>query len=74
MKNKPLVITASVATLIVVAAAAVLVVLTSLAGQKSGLQKSGHTRCVPHLTASAVRDVTSPDYGARIAELARCGR
>jgi len=73
MKN-PLVITASIAALIAVAATAVLVVLMSLAGQKSGLQKSGHARCVPHLSASAARDVTSPAYGARIAKLARCGR
>lgn len=73
MKKNPLVITASVATLVAVAAAAVLIVLTSLAGQKAGLDKSGRAQC-PTLGAKAVRDVTDPGYGARIAKLARCSR
>lgn len=52
MKKNALVITASVATLIAVAAAAVLIVLTSLAGQKSGLDKAGLAHCP---TPSAAR-------------------
>jgi hypothetical protein len=72
MKN-PFVITASVAAILVVAALATLGVLSALAGQKSGLEKSGRQHC-PKLTAKAARDVTSPGYGERLAKLAHCTR
>jgi hypothetical protein len=71
MQKNPLVITASAAALIAVAAAAVLIVLTSLAGQKSGLEKSGRPHCAKP-SAGALRDVADPGYGARVATLARC--
>jgi hypothetical protein len=71
MQKNPLVITASAAALIAVAAAAVLIVLTSIAGQKSGLEKSGRAHCA-RLSSAALHDVTDPAYGARVAKLARC--
>jgi hypothetical protein len=70
MKN-PFVITASVAAILVVAALATLGVLSALAGQNSGLQKSGRQHC-PTLTAKAAKDVTNPAYGERLAKLAHC--
>ncbi len=69
--KKSLAITLSAATLIVVAALATLGVLTAFAGQKSGLEKSNATRC-GHMNAAAFRDVSDPNYGARLAELGRC--
>lgn len=73
MKKNPYVITASVAAIIVVAALATLGVLSALAGQKSGLEKSGRTHC-PTLSAKAAQDVTAPGYGERLAKLAHCTR
>ena len=70
MKN-PFVISASTAALIVVIAVAVLGVLSALAGEKSGLEKSGRHAC-PNLSAKVARDVTAPDYGKRLAKLAHC--
>jgi hypothetical protein len=69
--KKSLAITLSAATLIVVAALATLGVLSAFAGQQSGLEKSNATRC-GHLNAAAFRDVDDPNYGARLAKLARC--
>jgi hypothetical protein len=74
MQKNPVVITASVAALIAVAAAAVLIVLTSLAGQKSGLDKSAARPHCPKLSAKALRGVTDPGYGTRLERLARCSR
>jgi hypothetical protein len=73
MQKNPVVITSSVVTLLAVAAVVVLIVLSSLAGQKSGLDKSARPHCVKP-SAHALRDVTDPGYGARIAKLARCSR
>ena len=70
--KKRIIITASVAALVVVALAT-LGVLAALAGEKSGLDKSGRHNC-PRLSAKAARDVTDPGYGDRIATLAHCSR
>ena len=48
--KKPFIITASVAALVVVVALATLGVLAALAGEKSGLDKSGRHNC-PRLSA-----------------------
>ena len=69
MKN-PLVISASIAALIVVIAVAVLGVLSAFAGEKSGLDKSGRHACP--LSVKVARDVTAPDYGKRLTKLAHC--
>jgi hypothetical protein len=69
--KKSVVITLAAATLIVVAALATLGVLTAFAGEKSGLEKSNATRC-GHMSAADFRDVSDPNYGMRLAELARC--
>ena len=69
--KKSLAITGSAIALILVAAFATLAVLTAYAGQKSGLEKSGARRC-GRVDAAALRDVTAPGYGARLASLARC--
>jgi len=50
MKQNPFLITASVVVVIVVAALATLGVLSALAGQASGLEKSGRGNC-PALSA-----------------------
>ena len=50
MQKNPFVITAAVAALIVVAALATLGVLSAIAGEKSGLEKSGRHNC-PTLSA-----------------------
>jgi hypothetical protein len=71
MSRNPLIITLAIAAMIVVAALATLGVLTALAGQQSGLEKSGRNTC-PTLGAKAFRDVSNPGYGRRLATLARC--
>ena len=71
MSKNPLLITLAIAALIVVAALGTLGVLSALAGQKSGLEKSGRNTC-PTLDAKALRDVSDPGYGRRPATLARC--
>jgi hypothetical protein len=71
MSKNPLVITLAIAALIVVAALGTLGVLSALKGQKSGLEKSGRSTC-PTLGAKALRDVSDPGYGRRLATLARC--
>jgi hypothetical protein len=71
MSKNPLVITLAIAALIVLAALGTLGVLSALAGQQSGLEKSGQSTC-PTLGAKAFRDVTDPGYGRRLATLARC--
>jgi hypothetical protein len=68
MIEKSLTVTASLAVLIVVAAMSVLVVLTSLAGQRTGLRHS-----CPTSSPSAARAVAAPGYGAHLAKLSRCG-
>jgi hypothetical protein len=73
VKQNPFVITASVVIVILVAALATLGVLSALAGQKSGLEKSGRRAC-PTLGAKAARDVANPGYAARLEQLARCSR
>jgi hypothetical protein len=54
--------------LIAVAAMSVLVVLTSLAGQRNGLRHS-----CPTLSQSAARAVAMPGHGERLAKLSVCG-
>jgi hypothetical protein len=71
MNKNPLVITLAIAALIVIAALGTLGVLSALAGQKAGLEKSGRNTC-PTLGAKAFRDVGDPGYGRRLATLARC--
>lgn len=69
--KKSLSITVAVAVVILVAAAAVLGVLSAYAGQQSGLEKSKLQHCKP-LTREEAQDVTNPQYGERLAQLARC--
>jgi hypothetical protein len=69
--KKPVTITIAAAVLIAVVAAATLAVLSAYAGEKSGLQKSGRQHCAK-VHAASLRNVTDPDYGARLARLARC--
>jgi len=71
MQKNPLVITASIAALIVVTALAVLAVLSAFEGQKSGQDMSSRVHC-PKISAKAVQDVTDPGYGTRLAKLAHC--
>jgi hypothetical protein len=71
MNKNPLIITLAIAALIVVAALGTLGVLSALAGQKSGLEKSGRNAC-PTLGAKEFRDVSGPGYGRRLATLSRC--
>jgi hypothetical protein len=68
MIKQSLTVTASLAVLIVVAATSVLFVLTSLAGQRSGLRHG-----CPALSPSAARHAASSGYGRQLARLAACG-
>jgi hypothetical protein len=68
--KKSLAITLAAAALIVVALAA-LAVLTAVAGQQSGLEKSTARHCV-ELTPAAARAATDSDYPSRLTALARC--
>jgi hypothetical protein len=68
MIEKSFTLTASLAVVIAVAAMSVLVVLTSLAGQRNGLRHS-----CPTLSQSAARAVAVPGYGERLAKLSVCG-
>ena len=73
MQKNPFVITAAVVALIVVAALATLGVVSAIAGQRSGLEKSGRHDC-PNLSVKAAQDVTDPGYAKRLEKLARCHR
>ena len=69
--KKSLAITLAAAALILVAAFAALTVLTALAGQQSGLDRSSAGNCYG-LTPAAARAATDPDHGRRPNSLARC--
>ena len=73
MQKNPFVITAALATIIIVAALATLGVMSAVGGQKSGLEKSGRHDC-PKLSVKAAEEVTDPGYGKQLEQLANCSR
>ena len=73
MQKNPFVVTAAVVTIIIVAALATLGVMSAVAGQKFGLEKSGRYDC-PKLSVKAAQEVTDPGYGKRLERLANCSR
>ena len=68
---KSLAITVAVAAVILIAAFATLAVLSAIAGQESGLEKSTAVRCAPPHPAAA-HAATHPAHGERPAAHAGC--
>lgn len=69
--KKSLAITLAAAALILVAALATVAVLSALAGQQSGLEKSTAARCATAPPAAA-HAAAGPHHGEHLIALSRC--